>query len=109
MPIKYVGLFDCVVALGIDLGPLSRYARRFTSLPSVLSSQDYLDLRGVAGNLQKGRHALALDEHRQGFAPTLWTAPRVDDLFALPNASLPDGCGPFSDRLEQRWFVGCHG
>jgi uncharacterized protein (DUF2235 family) len=41
--------------------------------------------------VKNGVHALAIDEHRELFKPTLW--PR---------------CGPAGQAMEQRWFVGAH-
>jgi hypothetical protein len=46
-------------------------------------------------------HALAIDEHRKAFAPTLWT---VDFHKGAP---LPHHNRTLS-QVEQRWFVGAH-
>ena len=46
-------------------------------------------------------HALAIDEHRKLFAPTLWT---VDYKKGVPP---PHHHRPLS-QVEQRWFVGAH-
>jgi hypothetical protein len=45
-------------------------------------------------------HALAIDEHREAFAPTLWvkSTPKQGDTY--PPRKL--------DAVEQRWFVGAH-
>ncbi|WP_316233762.1 DUF2235 domain-containing protein [Bradyrhizobium sp. SZCCHNPS2010] len=47
-------------------------------------------------------HALAIDEHRASFAPTLWTkdTPKVPDPDAPPPRPI--------EQAEQRWFVGAH-
>lgn len=46
--------------------------------------------------------ALAIDEHRKRFAPTLWTkdTPKVVDPEAPPPRTL--------SQVEQRWFTGAH-
>jgi hypothetical protein len=46
-------------------------------------------------------HALAVDEHRKAFAPTLWT---VD---FTPGARAPHHHRTLA-TVEQRWFVGAH-
>jgi uncharacterized protein (DUF2235 family) len=47
-------------------------------------------------------HALAIDEHRARFAPTLWTkdTPKITDPTAAPPRTLA--------QVEQRWFAGAH-
>jgi uncharacterized protein (DUF2235 family) len=47
-------------------------------------------------------HALAIDEHRKRFAPTLWTkdTPKIAD----PTAAAPRTL----TQVEQRWFAGAH-
>ena len=44
----------------------------------------------LAFNVRNGFHALAIDEHRPDFKPTLWS----------PNSN--------QQRIEQRWFAGSH-
>jgi hypothetical protein len=46
-------------------------------------------------------HALAVDEHRKAFAPTLWT---VD----YANGAPPPHHHRTLSQVEQRWFVGAH-
>lgn len=84
IPIHFIGVWDTVGALGIpdDMALLNlldnreRYTFHDTSLhPSV----------------QIARHALAMDERRASFQPTLWS---------LPKASPTD--------LAQIWFPGVH-
>jgi hypothetical protein len=47
----------------------------------------------LSGIVQYARHALAIDEYRADYAPTVWT---------------PDDQWP-TERLRQRWFIGAHG
>jgi uncharacterized protein (DUF2235 family) len=95
IPIRFVGVWDTVGALGLHLGDLQ--------IP-VISSQNYkyleVDLRQ---DNTFAYHALAIDEHRKSFAPTLWQ--RISPAGAPP----PDAQKPRSVAdVEQRWFVGAH-
>lgn len=84
-PVHFIGVWDTVGSLGIpdNLGLLNlwdsphRYA--------------FHDVR-LNPHIRFARHAIALDENRGPFAPTLWE---------------PDGRGPDQD-LQQVWFPGSH-
>jgi uncharacterized protein (DUF2235 family) len=87
--IRCIGVWDTVgsygIPAGIGLGALSRI---FTA---------WL-LRGfhdteIGACIEIGLHAVAVDERRRPFAPTVWTIPR--------------GKHPAGD-VEQVWFVGAH-
>ena len=80
--VNFLGVFDTVGALGVP--GFMRFAPRFND---VQLSDDVLC----------ARHALAVDETRVKFAPTLWEAP-TDDA----NAPTED------DRVKQVWFEGAH-
>ncbi len=80
-PIRFLGAFDAVDALGLPL-PCLRGATR----PRV----GFHSAR-LPGNIKIARHALALDEIRGAFEPTLWIPP------AHPGQS-----------IEQVWFPGSH-
>jgi uncharacterized protein (DUF2235 family) len=81
--ISMVGVWDTVGALGIPLYILhavldkGRYAFHDTSLSRLV---------------RRGAHAVAIDERRADFAPTLWSRPPQDGQI-----------------LEQVWFAGSHG
>jgi uncharacterized protein (DUF2235 family) len=47
-------------------------------------------------------HALAIDEHRNDFAPTLWDVHHPKDQNAVIAQARP------LSSVEQRWFVGAH-
>lgn len=81
-PIKMVGVWDTVGALGI---------------PAVCGGVDpgeygFLDTN-LHPNVQNAYQALAIDEHRREFPPTLWTVPK------RPVAG---------QTVEQVWFPGAH-
>lgn len=78
--IRFIGVWDTVGALGVPLSavPFSRdyYQWHDTELSKIV---DY------------ACHALALDEHRKDFAPTVWTKAKPENV-----------------KVEQRWFAGSH-
>ena len=79
--IKFLGVWDTVGALGVPGGLFSaENAKKFAFHDT-----------GPCAALRHGCHALAIDEHRQEFVPTLWTAP------------CPEGV-----KIEQAWFAGAH-
>lgn len=61
--VKLVGVWDTVGSVGLAAG----------NIPHISRSQfDYLQT-GLFVPILNGYHALAIDEHRSDFAPTLWT------------------------------------
>lgn len=78
-PIKFAGVWDTVGALGIPF-----------SFLGLLDREDEFHDTKLGSNVNIARHALAVDENRSDFEPTVWT-PR-------------DGLD-----LKQVWFVGSHG
>jgi uncharacterized protein (DUF2235 family) len=90
IPIWFQGVWDTVGALGVPL-PLAPNVSRsdFAFLETDLHIND-----------THAYHAMAIDEHRKAFAPTLWVknTPKVGDTF--PPRDL--------DHVEQRWFAGAH-
>jgi uncharacterized protein (DUF2235 family) len=77
-PIKFVGVWDTVGALGLP----------FTFF-GLIKDRDLFYDRKIGSNIRVARHALSLDEQRKDFEPTLWD-PRE------------------STDLEQVWFAGVH-
>lgn len=90
--VKVVGVWDTVGSVGLAAG----------NIPGISRSQfDYLQT-GLRIHILNGYHALAIDEHRGDFAPTLWDVRHPKD----PNAVIAQ---PRSlSSVEQRWFVGAH-
>lgn len=90
--VKVVGVWDTVGSVGLAAG----------NIPGISRSQfDYLQT-GLRIHILNGYHALAIDEHRNDFAPTLWDVRHPKD----PNAVIAQP-RPLSS-VEQRWFVGAH-
>jgi uncharacterized protein (DUF2235 family) len=85
--IFFIGVWDTVGALGIPLGPLRWVGQ---------SKYNFHDTE-LSDRVRFAYHALAIDERRENFAPTLWNRPK--------------GRGTDSKRkqtLEQVWFAGAH-
>jgi hypothetical protein len=57
----------------------------------------------ICPNVESARHAVAIDERRLGFPPTLWE--HLDEA----NAAAQARTGSSRTFYEQRWFVGSHG
>jgi uncharacterized protein (DUF2235 family) len=91
--IKLVGVWDTVGDLGIP----------WLSMEGLFwpSSHDFLST-GLRRPIDYGFHALAIDEHRLAFSPTLWTVRHGAN--PDPNAPPPRDLA----SVEQRWFVGAH-
>jgi hypothetical protein len=83
IPVRFVGVWDTVGALGIPdnlswlkpLDPASLYT--------------FHDVK-LNPHIPHARHAVAMDEHRRAFTPTLWTTPAQ------------------GQDVEQKWFPGSH-
>jgi len=76
--VHFVGVWDTVGALGIPF-----------SLMGLFESHDEFYDTKMGSNVTYARHALAIDEQREDFEPTIWTPrPGVD--------------------LKQVWFAGVH-
>ncbi len=85
--IKCVGVWDTVGSLGVPTrGLLGNFTRKKYGFHSV----------GLSGRVENAFHALAIDERRKPFAPTLWELTEAD----RNNAP--------QQRVEQVWFAGVH-
>jgi len=92
--IGYVGVWDTVGELGIPKWALlSRWINRGYRFHD-------LDLSGI---VRSARHAVAIDEARVDYQPTLWR--NLDDLNAAAGFAGADADAPF----QQKWFPGVHG
>jgi uncharacterized protein (DUF2235 family) len=90
IPIWFQGVWDTVGALGVPLPCVPKVSRAdFAFLETDLRIND-----------TRAYHALAIDEHRGAFAPTLWTKSTPKQGETYPARDL--------DHVEQRWFIGAH-
>ena len=85
--IRCVGVWDTVGSLGVPTrGPLGKFTRKKYGFHNV----------GLSGRVENAFHALAIDERRGPFAPSLWEL-TDEDLRKSPQ-----------QRVEQVWFAGVH-
>lgn len=88
--VKYLGVWDTVGALGVPqhmlISKLTRTKAKYAFHDPALSSTVFA-----------ARHAVAVDETRLSFTPSLWS-----------NLDILNGDGP-SVRYLQKWFPGGHG
>jgi uncharacterized protein (DUF2235 family) len=80
-PIKFIGVWDTVGALGAP-GLIGQLFNR--------NKYQYHDI-GLNGHIQNAVQALAIDERREPFRPSLWSRTQA-----------------FTGSLEQAWFAGVH-
>lgn len=86
--LKCIGVWDTVGSLGVPTtGPVGWYTRRRYGFHDV----------ALSSWVQNAFHALAVDERRKPFAPTLWEVKDAD-------AHTSDR----TQRVEQAWFGGVH-
>ena len=90
--IKVVAVWDTVGSVGIPFG----------NIPGISRATFGFLHTGLRVPIENGFHALAIDEHRRAFMPTLWTVRKPKD----PNAIIAKPRSLTS--VEQRWFVGAH-
>lgn len=90
--ITYLGIFDTVGQRGVPsaLGGLAAFFnKRF----------GFHDMQ-IGSGVLSARHAVAVDENRIGFPPTLWEG--VEEANKRPH------CVEGEQRYAQRWFIGTH-
>jgi hypothetical protein len=79
--VRFIGVWDTVGSLGIPLRGIRALTR---------GKYQFHDTQ-LSGTVQRAYHALAVDEHRAPFEPTVWTyKPKPDQV------------------VEQVWFCGAH-
>lgn len=102
LTIRYLGVFDTVGALGVP--------GFFASAPLLNRDLQFHDTM-LTSMVLSARHALAIDERRRTFEPTLWgntdelnrgalELESVGDLAAIPREKL---------KYREEWFPGDHG
>lgn len=92
--ISYLGVWDTVGSLGV---------------PKSLPGADWLNKKhrfhdtSLTGFVEAARHAVAIDEKRNTFSPSLWS--NFDELNQDAGHSPEDYDAPY----QQKWFPGTHG
>lgn len=87
--VKCVAVWDTVGSYGVPAGFGLDAIGRYLAL-AFLGFHD----TSIGAHIENGLHAVAVDEHRRPFVPTLWTAPKNP---------------PPKGHVEQTWFAGAHG
>jgi len=93
--IEFMGLWDTVGMIGIPEGD------RFG-----LNSEHKFHHHNVSSLYQNIAHALAIDENRRLYRPTLFFKYSPDDEDPKKRKQ---GIARYEKRVEQRWFAGSHG
>ncbi|MBY5828655.1 DUF2235 domain-containing protein [Rhizobium leguminosarum] len=91
--IQFIGVFDTVGSLGIPFG----------HIPGLSRSSFLFHHTRLSNLFQFAYQALAIDEHRKDFAPSLWTRftpSQLDKSVRTQPKAEP--------VVEQRWFCGAH-
>lgn len=123
MPIKFIGVFDTVGALGIPLEVKDRLEDDEDDNRSILGwfkdkGLDIFDkfgdrfrrpLKGFHNTefskiVEFGYHALAIDERRKWFVPSLWTSKPGEALQLDTQRRIKK----VPQQVEQVWFAGVH-
>jgi hypothetical protein len=86
MRIRFVGVWDTVGALGFPVSPWNPLR--------VLNAPWAFHDTTLSSWVEQARHAVAIDERRGPFRPTLWQT--------------SDKATPMSQTLQQAWFCGVH-
>lgn len=94
LQIRYLGVWDTVGSLGVPDSLLIA--------PLVNRKYGFHDT-GISSLVASARHAVAIDEQRRSFAPTLW--PSLDELNRSCGYEPEDDHAPY----QQKWFPGVHG
>lgn len=87
--VRFVGVWDTVGSLGLPVVGAAGKVRKYRFLDTHLRLDN-----------EYAFHALALDEHRHNFEPTLWTRTVRTGQEAPPDRPI--------EHVEQRWFIGAH-
>lgn len=100
LSIRYLGVWDTVRALGLpDYLPFAAWNnRKYRFHNAVLTSK-----------IKAARHAVALDERRRAFRPTLFGAAKVDELNARNQRKGKPPMPEWQTHYLEKWFPGVHG
>lgn len=92
--VKFIGVWETVGALGVP---------SYIWSSSTFNRQHKFHDTSLSPDVEFARHAVAIDERRVDFEPTLWN--NLDALNAARGFSVCDADAPY----QQKWFPGIHG
>jgi Uncharacterized alpha/beta hydrolase domain (DUF2235) len=106
IPIKAIGVWDTVGSLGIPRVP---WLERLGFQKKGTKEYTFHDT-ALGPNVENAFQALALDEHRSSFVPTLWELPkrRSGGVGSTGNGAQPESLPTTTTVLRQVWFPGVH-
>jgi len=93
LKVRFLGVWDTVGALGVP----SRYRWLI-----VLNRKFQFHDTALSAMVESGRHAVAIDERRKDFTPTLWS--NLDELNRDAGAEPASPSAPY----QEHWFPGVH-
>ena len=102
--IRFIGVWDTVSAYG---GPIAEITRAIDNWFFPISMPNYK----LNVEVERARHALALDDERDSFHPLLWDEVQEEALIASAanrKKRKDDPTRITGERLEQVWFTGMH-
>lgn len=94
LQVDYLGVWDTVGSLGVPA--------RYKLLNFLNKKHGFHDTR-LSTFIKSARHAVAIDERRRDFQPTLWD--NIAELNEKAGAAADADDAPY----QQRWFPGVHG
>lgn len=94
LKVNYLGVWDTVGSLGIP---------RYIVMANAVNRMHQFHDVSLSPMVEHARHAVAIDEHKIDFEPTLWE--NLDELNRRRGAQLHSPDAPY----QQRWFPGGHG
>lgn len=94
LQVDYLGVWDTVGSLGVPA--------RYKPLNFLNKKHGFHDTR-LSTFIKSARHAVAIDERRRDFQPTLWD--NIAELNEAAGAKANADDAPY----QQRWFPGVHG
>lgn len=100
LDIRYLGVWDTVRALGVpDRVPFSQR----------INSEHGFHDAVLTSKIASARHAVALDERRITFPPTLFGRDKVEELNARRQECRTTPFEPWERPYQEQWFPGVHG
>lgn len=91
--LRYVGVWDTVGALGVP---------NHFWISGIFNKSSQFHDANLSSTVESARHAVAIDEFRRSYEPSLW------DNLDLLNASAHSEAGLKEARYQQSWFSGDH-
>lgn len=94
LKVRYLGVWDTVGSLGIP---------RYIVMANTINRMHQFHDVSLSPMVEQARHAVAIDEHRVDFEPTLWE--NLRELNLRRGANPESAAAPY----QQMWFPGGHG